>query len=362
MSHGVARSAPPLVVRFGAFGDTVQLTSSLQALAALRGGPCDVLTAHGWGQRILADQPFVGEIRSLSSRRTPYWLSPEQHRVVRWLRERGTGPVWLIEPRDRAADKTLWLLRRGGVPRDRIVDGRDLDRGLLEHTLDFQLRVVSTSPPTDPEGPKPSGEMTPEPPPPRLGLSGAEKAEAEGWLRDRGWRGEPLIVLQTQSRRRNRGRWPDASWVSTIRAMLDEESDARILLPGAPHEARAIEALAKAVGDPRVWPAATDLPVRRLFGVLARSRSCVSLDSGPAHAAATLGCPVVVLLGMADPRRCRPVSCGAEVRLVASIPPDAWPDDPFAWQRLNRLESIPVDEVLSAWRSLDAPPEPEVSR
>ena len=342
----------PLVVRFGAFGDMVQLTSSLRALATDRGAPCDVLAAHGWVAEVFRGLPFVGTLRWVTSRRAPYWLSASQREAVRWLRERGPGPTWLIERKAAPARKSHWLLRRSGVPEDLVVDSRQLDRGGLEHTLDFELRVVRTPPPGGPSRERSadgSGALLP-----RLAVTEEERADVDRWLSRRGWGGEPLVVLQTQSRRTNRGRWADARWLETMRAILAERPGWRLLLAGSPAERQPIEELAGRMGDDRVWPAAADLPLRRLFALFTVARSCVSLDSGPAHAAATLGCPLVVLMGRGDPRRCRPVSCGSDVRVVSALPPEEWPDDPVTWHVRNRLEDIAVDDVLAAWRSLGA--------
>jgi heptosyltransferase-2/heptosyltransferase-3 len=45
--------------------------------------------------------------------------------------------------------------------------------------------------------------------------------------------------------------------------------------------------------------AADDLPIPRLVALLERGAGLISVDSGPAHAAAAVGCPLVVLFGKA---------------------------------------------------------------
>ena len=61
---------------------------------------------------------------------------------------------------------------------------------------------------------------------------------------------------------------------------------------------------------------ADDLPLRRLLALLSLAHSCVSVDTGPAHIAAALNCPLVVLFGKANPARFRPVSASSEVRIL----------------------------------------------
>ncbi|MGH9381179.1 MAG: glycosyltransferase family 9 protein [Thermoanaerobaculia bacterium] len=341
----------PLVVRFGALGDLIQATSLFQSLYRAWGLPCDVLAAHGFPEAVVHGLATVHDVRTVDSRRTPYWLSRSQWHAVAWLRRWPAGPAWLIEPRERPADKSLWLLARAGIPRDRIVDAREVPRGPLEHTVDYLHRVAARTP----AGVQPPPSPLPAVPPlPRLHVEDDELKECRRWLTARGWRGEPVVVLQTQSRRTNRGRWPDAQWIAAARGVLRRLPEARLLLAGTPRELPEIRRLAAACDDRRVEAAAADLPLRRLFALLALAHSCISLDSGPAHAAATLGCPVAVLPGMADPRRVAPRGAPGSVRVVASIPESAWPDDPMRWQVAHRMEAIDVDAVLEAWLAVSA--------
>lgn len=342
------RLPTPLVVRFGALGDLIQATSMFESLYQAWGQPCDLLAAHGWPGAVVRGLPSVRDVATVDSRRTPYWLSRTQQRAAGWLRRRPGGPAWLVEPRERPADKSLWLLARGGIARERVVDAREVPRGPLEHTLDHLHRVVARNPGGVPEPPHP---LPASPPPPRLWVAEEEKEECVRWLADRGWRQEPIVVLQTQSRRSNRGRWPEERWVAAVHGVLRWLPEARVLLAGTPRELPDIRRLVARCDDARVEEAATDLPLRRLFALLTLAHSCISLDSGPAHAAATLGCPVAVLPGMADPRRCAPRGAPGSVQVVASIPESEWPDDPLRWQTAHRMEAIEVDTVLAGWQA-----------
>jgi ADP-heptose:LPS heptosyltransferase len=59
------------------------------------------------------------------------------------------------------------------------------------------------------------------------------------------------------------------------------------------------------------------LPIPRLLALLARAAGLITVDSGPAHAAAAVGCPQVVLFGKALPSLYRPWgSAGADVKVL----------------------------------------------
>ena len=91
-----------------------------------------------------------------------------------------------------------------------------------------------------------------------------------------------------------------------------------------------------------VYNAADDLPIPRLVALLARAAGLITVDSGPAHAAAAVGCPQVVLFGKALPSLYRPWgTAGADVRVL--------------WGRLDGEPSmlgITADEVIEAWSTL----------
>src|SRR5580658_2239042 len=134
----------PLVVRFGALGDMVILTVAIRHLHARFGQPVDIIAAGDWTGQLLKDQPGVGEVRAIGSRRRPYWLSPPQQRLVRWLRERTAGPTWLFDHDNRKICSLL--LRAGWTPAHwcHHEDLRDLDGS---HFCERWLRFSYRNPP-----------------------------------------------------------------------------------------------------------------------------------------------------------------------------------------------------------------------
>ncbi len=85
-------------MRCGAMGDMVLLTPLIRALHQRFGQPVDLVSSGPWTIPLLGGQPGVGEIYLLKSRKTPFWLSPRQRAVAKWLRSRGPGPAWFCDP------------------------------------------------------------------------------------------------------------------------------------------------------------------------------------------------------------------------------------------------------------------------
>jgi ADP-heptose:LPS heptosyltransferase len=91
--------------------------------------------------------------------------------------------------------------------------------------------------------------------------------------------------------------------------------------------------------------AAAELPLPRLLALCARSHSMISVDTGPAHAAAALGLPLVVLFGAHSQQQWLPRSpSGSQVSGVGGPP------------QSNRLDQISVEAVFAAWCALVTAP------
>ncbi len=100
-----------------------------------------------------------------------------------------------------------------------------------------------------------------------------------------------------------------------------------------------VAALAGALG---VYNAALELPIPRLVALLARAAALITVDSGPAHAAAAVGCPQIVLFGKALPTLYRPWgTAGADVKVLCGQV-DGEPS----------MLGITTGDVLDAWAAL----------
>ena len=222
-----------------------------------------------------------------------------------------------------------------------------LRRHHLDHLLDY-ARHLPTAPPITGLQPMPDP-----PPAPELMVLPDERTECRSWLASMGWDGEPIVTFQTQTRRTNKGRWPAASWIATIRTVLDLVPGAWGLLIGSSKEAPEVRRLANALADPRVRPVAGAFGnLRRLFALLSMAHSCISLDTGPGHAAVTLGCPTAVIFGTGHPDRYRPVGPPEIARFVTALPERDWPDSQPEFAAVHHIESITVSQVVEAWQQL----------
>jgi ADP-heptose:LPS heptosyltransferase len=335
----------PLALRCGAFGDMVLLTALIRVLHQEFRAPVDIVTSGSWSEPLLRGQPGVGQIFSVRSRKTPYWLSADQQRVVRQLRARGAGPTWFCDG-DAAA---MPLLERAGIPGNYLVDVKDHPLLPGEHATQQWRRLAQimpsavTLPHAGIDGVLPGCylEVTP-----------LQRAQLTAWLQARGLADQSLILVQIGNKRTmrrglrrlavNNKHWPNERWAQVLRFLRQRHPQHALVLLGTGPEFQLNQELASLAAIDGLHNVADDLPIPRLVSLLDRADGLLSVDSGPAHVAAAVGCPQVVLFGKASPSLYRPWgSAGSDVQLLTGLV-NGEPD----------MLGIEARSVIAAWCAL----------
>jgi ADP-heptose:LPS heptosyltransferase len=338
-----------LVVRCGAFGDMVLVTALIRDLAARFACDVDVVTSGPWSEQLLRGQPGVGEILCVRSRKTPYWLSVDQRRVVRRLRQRGVGPTWLCDGNDAARP----MLVRAGITAPFIVDVRDYSLLPGEHATQQWRRLARIMPARGGLAAGAAGDPATTDGGCHLEISEPQWRDLDAWLQTRHLSTAPLIGVQIGNKRTmrrglrrlavNAKYWPLERWALVLRHLRQRHPRHAIVLLGTGPEYRLNQELAALTHIDRLHNAADDLPIPRLIALLGRAQGLVTVDSGPAHAAAAVGCPQVVLFGKASTSLYRPWgTSGGDVKVLTG--------------RIGAettMLGIETREVIAAWDDLE---------
>jgi Glycosyltransferase family 9 (heptosyltransferase) len=329
----------------------VLLTALIRPLYATFGCPVDIVTSGPWSEPLLRGQPGVGEIFQVRSRKTPYWLSWDQHRVVRQLRARGVGPTWFCDGNDAARP----LLERARIPDDFIVAAKDHALRPGEHATEQWRRLAHIMPAamggqTSARGDEIAAAAVA--PGCYLEVGDSQRADLAIWLRARSLSDTPLILIQVGNKRTmrrglrrlavNNKYWPNDRWAEVLRHLRRRHPQHAIVLLGTGPEYvlnREVAALAEIAN---LHNAADDLPIPRLVALLARADGLITVDSGPAHAAAAVGCPEVVLFGKALPSLYRPFGVAGADAAVLTGEVDGQPN----------MLGIEAQQVTAAWDAL----------
>jgi heptosyltransferase-2/heptosyltransferase-3 len=310
--------------------------------------PGEIVAPHARGGR----RRRLGGARErflLTSRRAPYWFNRSQWQLVDWLRRRPAGPVFVFEP----DEKPLWLLRRAGIDPAWICTLRDFPRLPGEHIVAHSLRLARATPEALRD--TPSAATPGSTPDTRPQLTAADEQDCAAWTESRGLQNASLVLLQPGNkktmkrgdRRRasNVAYWSEANWAAVIRGVRAALPSARVVICGAPAEREIADDIIALVPEERdaIVNGSGELPISRLLALQARAHSMISVDTGPAHAAAAMGCPLVVMFtrhAHRSPALYAPLPTSAPVEVVQT--PASLGDAP--------LSTITPEAVLATWR------------
>jgi len=359
MSLAAASAAPgstpltPTVFFFCRLGDMVMVTRMLNLLHRRYGRPCQVIGSGSWTPTTYAGNPDVASVWAFH-RHLPFLLDSAWRPVRRALRASAPGPIYVGERHYRQLPRIQRMLLLAGIDPRRCVFLSPVPvREFAEpqHLVDRLVELGGRTPANL------RAEDYPAPPAasldgPRLYVLEPERVERDAWLRAQGFLGRELIVIQpgnhrTMGPRRARWRrlntddkwWPLERWAQLLRRMHAQRPQAVLLLRGSQeevpmlHEIRAATRLESAV--------VVSTTLRQMYALCAAASSMVSVDSGPAHAAAALSVPLVVLYGAESPLYWLPRSPAGSPVVGVGGPPLS-----------RRVDELSVDAVFEAWRGV----------
>jgi ADP-heptose:LPS heptosyltransferase len=343
-------SAPPLqstVLYFARLGDMVMLTALLNYLHRRYHRPCQVIGAGSWTTGVFQGNPDVAQVWSFG-RHFPFPLTLEWPRVSRALRASHPGPIYICEHHYRQLPRIRRMLAFSGVDPARCVFINE-EPGSLHHSVDRLIHLGKQTPAVLNAADYPLPTQTADWAP-RLRVLNADRVDLENWLRSEGWADKPIVMVQpgnhrSMSRRRARWQrlntdnkaWPIERWVSLLHKVHAQMPEAVIMLRGSQEEVEMLQRVKAATGLDSVVVVGVGL--RRLFALCEAAHSMISVDTGPAHAAAALGLPLVVMYGAEAQRYWLPRSFSGSPVVGVGGPPHS-----------VRADEIPVEAVFDAWR------------
>jgi hypothetical protein len=325
----------------------VMLTALLHFLHRRYHAPCQLIGAGSWNAAVYQGNPDVAQVWSFD-RHLPFPLSIEWLRASRALRRSAPGPIYVCEHHYRQLPRIRRMLAFSGIDPARCVVISDEPESGDVHSVDRLVRLGESTPaalremdyPVPPAAPVWA---------PRLRVLNSERVERDAWINARGWSGRQLIMVQpgnhrSMSRQRERWRrlstddkaWPIERWVELLHKVHARMPNALIVLRGSQEETPMLDRIRAAIGLEAVVVAG--LGLRQLFAVCEAAHSMISVDTGPAHAAAALGLPLVVMYGAGSQRYWLPRSPAGSPVVGVGGPPES-----------VRVDQIPVDTVFDAW-------------
>jgi heptosyltransferase-2 len=302
-------------------GDAVMSVPALRALRQLLPQAHITLATRPWAEGLFSDADFIDEL--LLYERRPRDVRAVLRQTREWRRRRFDLAV-LFQNAFEAA-----LIAAGARVPLRLGYATDNRRALLTHPLSlpawrgerhevfYYLNIIS-------ELERllyGTNKVEQQAPAFALHVSLARQAEAREMLAAHGANlARPLVALCPGSTNSRAKRWPTESFAA-LADQLIEEAGADVALVGAVDELEvSMEVSAAMRHQPVMLTGQTSLA--QAVAVLSLADALVTNDTGPAHIAAALERPVLVIFGPTDPRTTRPFSPTAE---MIRRPPDCAP-------------------------------------
>jgi heptosyltransferase-2 len=333
-------------------GDAAMTVPALRELRRVLPGARITLATRAWAEALFAGAEFVDEIVAVSDAKSSarsVWADAREWRARRF-------DLAVLFPNSFAPALSAALAR---VPL-RVGYATQGRASLLTHPLPvpewrghrhevfYYLNVVAGLERTL----RGSSDVETREPDSSLAVTKEGRREALALLREAGaGEARPLVALCPGSTNSRAKRWPSERFAA-LADMLAERAGAQVVLVGAGEESDISEEVARLTRRrPHVLTGKTSLA--QTAALLSVADLLVTNDTGPAHVAAAVGCPVVVIFGPTNPETTRPFSALAE---VVRKPPECAPcmlrDCPIDHRCMT---AITAEEVFErAARALEA--------
>ena len=324
------------MVRAGALGDTLMATPVVPALAERYPGARIDLLVSAAAAPLVAGVTEIARVLPLRQRNWPYRLSLDKLRLVRRLRAERYELAIVLEH----AARFYELAERAGAAR--VTGFRETPFDPRLHSIANNLRAAGFD-----DYARRSWRML-------IAPDAGTPAAVADLARDATG---PLVGLHVgygplgrkkDQERRLRG-WALEKFAAVGEALAGR--GARLVLTGAAEDRPAVERLAAMLPSGRAIDVAGRLSLGETVALIRRLDVFVSVDSGPAHIAAAVGTPLVVLWGPGILEQTRPVSVLGPVDVLRE-PVECAPcyGTPMmkACRRNICMEGIAPDRVVAA--------------
>jgi heptosyltransferase-2 len=158
--------------------------------------------------------------------------------------------------------------------------------------------------------------------------------------------GKRLVMICPGSTNSRAKRWPSDRFAA-VADMVVNRLNAAVIFVGAPDELEVTNEVVSLMKNPAfVLTGKTD--ISELAPILSLADVVVTNDTGPAHIAAALNRPTVVIFGPTDPVTTRPYSANS---IVVREPPDCAPcmlrDCPIDHRCMTRIDPEAVQKIIA---------------
>lgn len=331
-----------LVVNVNWLGDVIFSTPVFKALKKEYPGARVSCLAVPRVKDVLKACPWVDEV-IIYDDKNEHWSPLGKWVLIRLLRKKNFEAVFLLHG-SMTRGMLVWL---AGIPQ-RIGYDSKKQNGFLTHRVKLEEDVLHRSDEylkiLEGFGLAVADRVC------ELDVPSSNLAKIDQRLRKAGIKPEEHLVVINTGGNWDLKRWPAANF-SILITRLVKDFGVKVLIPGAPSDVPLAKRIARDSGvDPLVWAGETGL--NDLFALFKRAHLVISNDSGPLHAASSVGTDVIALFGPTRPEVTGPRGGGRAVVLHNDIGCNKAPCYHLACSDNACMSAITVEDVLQAYQKL----------
>lgn len=283
-----------LAVKLSSFGDAVHVTPCLRALRrAFPAADIRVAIERRWAG-VLRGLPYVDGLVDASSRTR---IGPSSLLEIRRALATSPGRFDLAIDFQGTRRSALWVYASGA----RVMAGRGWPRPLWRTALrpDLTRHAVEVCAEVCRAVAAPVDDLAPE-----LRTTPADEDRVAALLDAARVPRAGFVLLNPFSRWESKGL--DVATAAELAVRTARRTGERVVVTGGPEDVARTTEVARRAGAAHVVSVAGELTLAEALCLFRRARLMISCDSGPMHAAAALGTPVVALFGPTHPERTGP--------------------------------------------------------
>lgn len=152
----------------------------------------------------------------------------------------------------------------------------------------------------------------------RLNINSEIRKEAEKILLSSGIGDHDYVVVVNTGGNWDLKRWPK-QYFSQLIAQLTNELNVKVVIPGAPDDAKLAQEIMQEAKTSGVINLAGKTTLKQLMGIMERADLVISSDSGPLHMASSLGTDVIGVFGPTRPEITGPRGNGKKIILQKDV-------------------------------------------
>lgn len=293
-----------LITRFGGIGDIVLLTPTLKALTERDGIAPDLITGAGWVYPTLKSCPYVSDIYLLDKRGLPRIINSSSRKLKNDLADKTYKAIYNLHQEPRTSRHFDFL---------ELTPLLDYHGNSIEHESSRRLREAGLAAESRYE------DLLPQ-------IFTTQNDINKLLAKDPVYSG-PFILVQPgnkktmvrgdSSRTSNAKFWSNQKWQQVITALASEFPEAAILVIGSSSESDYINEILGPIQSSQIRNYSNELDLIELKAACTLAAGMVTVDTGPAHIAAALGCPMIELFGPCNSITHSPLNLGQRIEMIS---------------------------------------------